>query len=389
MSRLDDLIIEYCPNGVEYRTVGDAVNVVSTAKGIQRSNYGQGSIIPIVDQGQSLVAGFTDDESLALPEAEYIVFGDHTRAVKWVDFAFAPGADGTKVLRSRDGLISKFVYYAISALEVQSRGYNRHWTVLRELRIPLPPLDVQREIVQILDTFTALEAELEAELEARRRQYAHYRDALIASSQGQLSLTLGELGVIYGGLTGKSKADFNARGNSSFVTYVDVFGGISTVAGNGRVEIKPGERQNQVRRGDILFTASSESVEEVGMSSAVTREPSEPLYLNSFCFGFRPHDWVSLNPEFAKHLFRSEGIRRQIVRTASGVTRFNVSKERFRRVMIPLPSPEEQLRLAASLDRFDALANDLSIGLPAELAARRKQYEYYRDRLLSFEEAVS
>ena len=84
MSRIDDLIAEHCPDGVEFAPVGDAVEVVATARGVQRSQYGEGTLIPIVDQGQALIAGYTDDSSVALANGEYIVFGDHTRAVKWL-----------------------------------------------------------------------------------------------------------------------------------------------------------------------------------------------------------------------------------------------------------------------------------------------------------------
>jgi type I restriction enzyme S subunit len=95
-----------------------------------------------------------------------------------------------------------------------------------------------------------------------------------------------------------------------------------------------------------------------------------------------------LNPEFAKHLFRSTSMRRQIVQTANGVTRFNVSKSRLAKVSIPVPPVELQERIAGILDKFEALVNDISVGLPAELAARRSQYGYYRNRLLTFEEAA-
>ena len=124
------------------------------------------------------------------------------------------------------------------------------------------------------------------------------------------------------------------------------------------------------------------------MSSVVTKEPPEPLYLNSFCIGYRMADAELFNPEFAKHLFRSTPMRRQIVQTANGVTRFNVSKSRLAKVLIPIPPVEVQERIAGTLDKFDLLVNDISIGLPGELAARRSQYEYYRDRLLTFEEAA-
>jgi type I restriction enzyme S subunit len=261
---------------------------------------------------------------------------------------------------------------------------------LAMIRVPVPPLEVQREIVRVLDFFQSLEAELEAELEARRRQYAHYRDSLLSfpDEGGVRRMTMAELGSLFGGLTGKAKADFQA-GNSRYVSYMNVFSNISTdVLPNDFVTIGEGERQRRLALGDVLFTGSSETPEECGMSSVVTVEPPEPLYLNSFCIGFRLNDVSSLNPEFAKHLFRASPMRRQIMRTANGVTRFNVSKRRLATVLVPVPDHAEQDRVAVILDNFEALVNDLSVGLPGELVARRKQYEYYRDRLLMFEEAA-
>ena len=149
------------------------------------------------------------------------------------------------------------------------------------------------------------------------------------------------------------------------------------------------ERQRSLAYGDVIFTGSSESLEEVGMTSVVTRQLAEPLYLNSFCIGFRMNDDSLLNPEFAKHLFRSGPLRAQIIKTANGVTRINVSKVRLAKILIPLPPTAEQERIARILDQFEALTGDLHIGLPAEIAARRKQYEHYRDRLLTFEEAAA
>ena len=125
------------------------------------------------------------------------------------------------------------------------------------------------------------------------------------------------------------------------------------------------------------------------MSSVMTTGTSEPTYLNSFSIGYRLTEPGLLDPEFAKHLFRSTGMCQQIVRAASGVTRFNVSKARLAKVEFPIPAKEEQMRIAHVLDNFELLVNDLSVGLPAELAARRKQYEYYRDKLLSFKELVA
>ena len=190
--------------------------------------------------------------------------------------------------------------------------------------------------------------------------------------------------MFYGGLSGKSKSDFT-DGNAKFVSYMNVYSNIAIDTNiNDMVKIAEGEKQNKIEYGDVVFTGSSETPEDCGMSSVMTTQPSENLYLNSFCFGFRIYDKTLLLPDFMKFLFRSENTRKQIVKTASGVTRFNVSKKRFGKVVIPIPPMEEQQRIVAILDKFEALVNDISEGLPAEIAVRRRQYEYYRDKLLTF-----
>jgi type I restriction enzyme, S subunit len=197
------------------------------------------------------------------------------------------------------------------------------------------------------------------------------------------------MGSIFGGLTGKAKADF-ADGNARFVSYTNIANHVSVdVQADDFVRVGPNERQRSLQRGDILLTGSSETVQGVGMSSVVTVDIGEPLYLNSFSVGYRLHDPSVLEPEFAKHLFRSSEMRKQIIRTASGVTRFNMSKGRLAQVEFPIPPLGEQRRIAAILDELDAVVNGLSLQLAAELAGRRNQYEYCRDRLLTFEEAVA
>ncbi len=195
--------------------------------------------------------------------------------------------------------------------------------------------------------------------------------------------------MFYGGLSGKSKNDFT-NGNAKFVNYMNVYSNIAIDTNvNDMVRIAAGEKQNKIEYGDVVFTGSSETPDECGMSSVMTIRTNEDLYLNSFCFGFRMYDKTLLLPDFMKFLFRSENIRKQIVKTASGVTRFNVSKKRFGEVAIPIPSIEEQQRIVAILDKFEKLVNDISEGLPAEIAARRQQYEYYRDKLLTFTKATA
>lgn len=137
---------------------------------------------------------------------------------------------------------------------------------------------------------------------------------------------LGTIGKFYGGLTGKSKNDFK-NGNRKFVTYMNVFKNAAVdLNEEQKVIIRDDEIQRTLQQGDIIFTGSSEIVEECGYSSVVLDKLEDELYLNSFCFFLRLDDSSILVPNFSKHLFRSNYIRKQIISTASGVTRFNVLK---------------------------------------------------------------
>lgn len=202
-------------------------------------------------------------------------------------------------------------------------------------------------------------------------------------------LPLGDISEIYGGLTGKTKSDFGG-GNAKYISYKSIFSCIEIKQiPEDTVKVGEGESQHRVKYGDILFTGSSEIAEEAGMSSAITIEFDEPVYLNSFSFGVRFNEGVSIIPEFSKYLFRTNFMRTELSKTASGVTRFNISKARFRKVLIPIISPNNpekslaiQSEIVRILDKFTSLTAELT----AELTARKKQYNYYRDQLLSFEE---
>lgn len=184
---------------------------------------------------------------------------------------------------------------------------------------------------------------------------------------------LGQLGKFYGGLTGKSKKDF-INGNAKFITYKNVYLNPELKLDvDDTVNIKENENQRTLEYGDIIFTGSSETPNECGISSVITKTIDKKLYLNSFCFIYRLNDISILSPHFAKHLFRSNKLRYQIGKTASGVTRYNVSKKLMEKVCIPIPPMEVQNKIAHILDKFAKLSEKLS----EELEARKKQYEYY------------
>ena len=195
---------------------------------------------------------------------------------------------------------------------------------------------------------------------------------------------LGDVGEFYGGLSGKTKEDFK-DGNAKFITYKNIYSNLSLdIDVDDKVFVAEGEKQNTVQYGDVLFTGSSETPDECGMSSVLTIPTEEKLYLNSFCFGWRLFDRSIYLPDFLKHLFRCSSIRKEIGKTASGVTRFNVSKKKMQELQIPLPPLAVQSEIVRILDKFTLYKSELA----AELAARLQQYEYYRDQLLTFDDTV-
>ncbi len=250
--------------------------------------------------------------------------------------------------------------------------------------VPVPPLEVQREIVKVLDTFTQLEAELEAELEARRRQYKYYRDALVLAC-GEHPFGTAPLNEIGHFVRGKrfTKADYE-DGGIPVIHYGEIYTrfGTYTDAVVSRVRPDLAGTLRYAKPGDVVVTDVGETVEDVG--KAVAWIGDEEVAIHDHCYAFRH----SMNPKFVSYCMQTTSF---IAEKAKYVARTKVNTlliEGFSRIRIPVPPLEEQARIVAILDRFDALVNDISIGLPAELAARRQQYQHYRDRLLTFREAA-
>ena len=179
---------------------------------------------------------------------------------------------------------------------------------------------------------------------------------------------LGTMGSTYSGLSGKTKADFGQDG-VPYVPYLNVFENSTVDPTNlGRVRAAPGERQNRVQRGDVLFTASSETPEDVGTASVVAHDIPD-LCLNSFCFGYRIANEGIVAFEFLPHLFRGPQVRRSLYGLAQGATRYNLSTTHLMSVTLAVPSLPEQRRIAAVLDTADseiALHLDLVTHLRAQ-----------------------
>ena len=261
--------------------------------------------------------------------------------------------------------------------------YNK--TNLKKIKIPIPPIEIQEKIVQILDKMTEYVTELTSELTSRKKQYSFYRDKLLSFEDEVYQVewkTLGELFVFKNGLN-KGKEFFGS--GTPIVNYTDVYKNnkISSDMLKGKVRVSTEEIERySIQKGDVFFTRTSETQEEIGKTSVLLDEVQDGVF-SGFVLRARPITKLLL-PEYCAYCFESTTFRKDIVRYSTYTTRALTNGSTLSKLKIPVPSLEIQSRIVQVLDNFDTVCNDLNIGLPKEIELRQKQYEYFREKLLTF-----
>jgi len=229
---------------------------------------------------------------------------------------------------------------------------------VKKIQVILPSKLEQQKIADILSTWDKAIELKEKLIEQKKEQKKGLMQRLLTGKvrlpgfEGEWKkVRLGSIGSAYNGLTGKNKEDFGS--GKPYIPYKNVFNGSRiNIDQLEYVQISETEKQNKVKYGDIIFTTSSETPEEVGMSSVLLDHVDE-LYLNSFCFGYRLNDFNTLIPEFAQYLFRGNVFRKELLKLAQGSTRFNLSKNEVLKIKIKIPGLEEQKKIASVLTIFD------------------------------------
>ena len=399
MSRIDDLIRDLCPDGVEYKPLGEVGEFIR-GSGIKKSDFVEQGY-PCIHYGQIHTHyGISATEAMshispkqfarlrkAQPGDLIIATTSEDddavgKATAWI--GTTPVAVGGDSFIFRHSMEPKYVSYFFSSTAF-SQQKQAHLTgakvrriaasALSKIIIPAPPIEVQHKITRTLDQFT----QLEAELEARQQQYAYYRDILVAPQSPRESVKLGEVSRIARGAS--------PRPIRKFITND---GGIPW--------IKIGDVPPQGK----YITTTAQHISTDGAEKSRQIKPGDFILSNSMSFG-RPyiskingciHDgWLvisnyekTFDPDFLYHVLRSSPIQNEFAQRAGSGTVRNLNSRIVSETLVPAPSIDQQREIVHLLDKFDLLVNDLTSGLPAEIEARHKQYEYYRDRLLTFPE---
>lgn len=262
---------------------------------------------------------------------------------------------------------SSHTRYTLSSNATGTSGSMKNITKpdVMSMKLPLPPLPEQRKIAKILSAWDKAISTTEKLIETSKQQKKALMQQLLTGKKRLVNpdtgkpfegeweeVRLSELGHTFTGLTGKTKEDFGS--GAKYIPYINIFNNSSVnTAKLEKVLVDSGEKQNTVQYGDVFFTTSSETPDEVGMSSVMLSEPEEPIYLNSFCFGFRPNDTTTIAPEFMQYLLRSSQVRRSISVLAQGATRYNLSKVQLLKINLLLPTSVEQKKIASVLTAAD------------------------------------
>ncbi|HFT9462063.1 TPA: restriction endonuclease subunit S [Escherichia coli] len=286
----------------------------------------------------------------------------------------------------------KYVFYFLSSQYqyIKSLGSgsqtNINAGIVKKLLVPIPcpdtpekSLAIQAEIVRVLDKFTALTAELTAELNMRKKQYNHYRNQLLSFEEGEVEWkTLGEMGTL---IRGKRfvKADIIPKGVPC-IHYGEMYTHYSIWANRAKsyISVELASKLRKASCGDVVFVSAGETIADIGRGTAWLGD--EDVVIHDACFFYKS----SLNPKYVAYFSRTNFFHDQIKKSISSGKISAINAKGFEKVIIPVPSPEEQARIVAFLDKFDTLTSSITEGLPREIELRQKQYEYYRDLLFSF-----
>ena len=393
MSKIGVLIEKMCPKGVVYKSIGEVLDVFNGYAFDSSYFNSEQNGIPII-RIRDVNSGFSNtyfdgkfDEKYVVNDGELLIGMDG-------DFRINRWAHGRALLNQRvcrlqnfRGVLDSWIFHFMHEQLIRIQASSVSGTVnhlsskqIAEIKVPIPPIEVQQEIVKILDTFTELEAELEAELAARKTQYEFYRESLFGSHISTQK-PLDSVASIWRGRR-FVKDDIRSEGVPA-IHYGEIYTkyGLAATKAYSFLDSELASKLRFVSPGDVVLVSAGETIEDIGKSFTWLGEGDAVIH--DACYGIRSSE---IDPRYMVHFFNTHNFRSQLRKYISSSKISAISTEKLGKVFIPVPSLEEQKVIANVLDSIDRLVSDLSFGLPGEINARRQQYEYFRGKLLTFKE---
>ena len=381
-SKIEKLITELCPDGVEFKKLGEIAKVGTGSsngnEGVENGKY------PLFVRSKFIKSIDTfefDEEAILIPGE-----GGVGEIFHYVNGKYALHQRAYRIHFTTPEVVTKFAYYYLFAnflpyilkKSVNATVKSIRKPMIEDFKIPLPHLDIQQEIVKILDTFTELEAELEAQLEARKMQYEYYRDELLSVESEIEWKELGKITIPTQNIKWKEAG--------KTYKYIDLASVSREDHGiNETIEINstnaPSRAQKVIRKDDVIFATTRPTLRRFAL---IDDAYDEQVASTGYCVLRAKKDEVL--PKWVYFNIASSRFNAYVEKNQEGSAYPAISDSKVKKYKIPVPPLAEQERIVSILDKFDALVNDISIGLPAELNARRQQYEYYRGKLLTFKE---
>ncbi|WP_287640934.1 restriction endonuclease subunit S [Bacteroides sp.] len=378
MSKLKGLIQERCPNGVKYMKLGDFCEI-KTGKGITKSDATLGGAYPIISGGQSPM-GYYHTFNREANTLTISRVGAYAGFVNYIKEPFYLNDKCFSVIPTSEKVSTLFLFYVLKNMEskikeLQSEGGvpTINTTKVSNLEIPLPPFEIQEKIVCILDCFTNLTAELQAELQARKEQYEYYKHTIFRSvSLRYKDCLLKEIATFSQGLQVDPGLQFDTMksGRIRFLRIVDF---VSDNEPYRYIE-KPSNKYIKSDNELIMIRYGASAAGKVFMCH------SGAIANNMFKINLKPE----ILPKYVMYCLSQNSIYTLLNSSGGRSTMPAINFKLVGSIHIPIPPYSEQQRIVSILDKFEILVNDLQQGLPAEINAVQEQYEYYRNKLLIF-----
>ena len=365
---------------VEWKELGDLLSFEQpTPYLVKSTDYDESYETPVLTAGQSFILGYTNEKEgiyKSNKENPNIIFDDFTTSFHWIDFDFKVKSSAMKMLRPKKGVNFRYVYFAMRQIKFTPAQHQRHWISLySHFTIPIPSLAEQERIVGILDTFTASIDNLKEQIAQRRKQYEFYRDQLL-DLEGKEGVEMKTLGDFCDTLSGfpfdsskfKDEGIQLMRGANIKRGYFDFSQDL-----NKYWESSEGLEKYLLKANDIIISMDGSLV---GKSFCYLKKEHLPLLLVQRVARIRTKEnfkflYYVITKEFPFYVEKKK--------TAGAIP--HISMKDINSFPVPLPSKIEQQRIVSILDKFEAsIAN-----LEAQLEQRQKQYEYYRNKLLTFD----